>query len=67
LPVRQSDGKATDSPELIDKTGGGGWTRTNDLGIMSPSGRIEGKEDKGLASAKSSKVLQNPQQNRNKK
>jgi hypothetical protein len=34
---------------------------------MSPSGRIEGKEDKGLASAKSSKVLQNPQQNRNKK
>jgi hypothetical protein len=34
---------------------------------MSPSGRIEGEEDKGLGSAKSSKVLQNPQQNRNKK
>jgi hypothetical protein len=33
---------------------------------MSPSGQIEGEEDKGLGSAKSSKVLQNPQQNRNK-
>jgi hypothetical protein len=32
---------------------------------MSPPGRIEGEEDKGLGSAKSSKVLQNPQQNRN--
>jgi hypothetical protein len=51
----------------LDKTGGGGWTRTNDLGIMSPSERIEGEEDKGLGSAKSSKVLQNPQQNRNNK
>ena len=26
-----------DSPEVIDKIGGGGWTRTNDLGIMRPS------------------------------
>jgi hypothetical protein len=34
---------------------------------MSPSNQIEGEEDKGLGSAKSSKVLQNPQQNRNKK
>jgi len=34
---------------------------------MSPSGRIEGEEDKGLGSAESSKVLQNPQQNSNKK
>jgi hypothetical protein len=34
---------------------------------MSPSEHIEGKEDKGLGSAKSSKVLQNPQQNSNKK
>jgi len=25
------------SPESIDKIGGGGWTRTNDLGIMRPS------------------------------
>jgi Phage integrase family len=26
-----------DSLELVDKIGGGGWTRTNDLGIMRPS------------------------------
>jgi hypothetical protein len=56
-----------DSPEVIEKIGGGGWTRTNDLGIMSPSGQIEDEEDKELGSAKSSKVLQNPQQNRNNK
>jgi len=29
--------QASDSPETIDKIGGGGWTRTNDLGIMRPS------------------------------
>jgi hypothetical protein len=34
---------------------------------MSPSGEIEGEEDKALTSAESSKVLQNPQQNSNKK
>jgi hypothetical protein len=32
---------------------------------MSPSGQIKGEEDKGLGSAKSSKVRQNQQQNRN--
>jgi hypothetical protein len=53
--------------ETIDKTGGGGWTRTNDLGIMSPFERIEGEEDKAVGSAESSKVRQNPQQNSNKK
>ena len=40
-------------------------TLTNDLGIMRPSRRIEAKEDKGLSSAESSKVWQNPQQNDN--
>jgi hypothetical protein len=25
------------SPQVTDKIGGGGWTRTNDLGIMRPS------------------------------
>jgi hypothetical protein len=34
---------------------------------MSPSEQIEGKENKGLGTAKLSKVLQNPQQIRNKK
>jgi hypothetical protein len=32
---------------------------------MSPSRRIEGEEDKGLGSAKSSRTLQNQQQNSN--
>jgi hypothetical protein len=31
------DQKDPDSPQIVDKTGGGGWTRTNDLGIMRPS------------------------------
>ena len=26
-----------DLTQVLDKTGGGGWTRTNDLGIMRPS------------------------------
>jgi hypothetical protein len=34
---------------------------------MSPSGEIEGKEDKALSPAESSKVRQNPQHGRNKK
>jgi len=36
-PQQCPDKKTHDSPELIDKIGGGGWTRTNDLGIMRPS------------------------------
>jgi hypothetical protein len=54
--------------EAIDRAGDGRINqgdRTGDLGIMSPSGQIEGEEDKGLGSAKSSKARQNPQQNRN--
>jgi hypothetical protein len=35
--------------------------------IQSCIREIEGEEDKGLGSAKSSKVRQNPQQNRNNK
>ncbi len=46
--------------------GGGGWTRTNDLRIMSPLTPIAGKEDKALSSAESGKVLQDPQRPRNK-
>jgi hypothetical protein len=37
-----------------------------DMLIQSSIARVEGEEDKGLGSAKSSKVLQNPQQNSNK-
>jgi len=37
-----------------------------DMLIQSSIRETEGEEDKGLGSAKSSKVLQNPQQNSNK-
>ena len=47
--------------------GGGRWTRTSDLGIMSPATPVAGKEDKALSSADSGKLLQNPQPRRNKK
>src|SRR5208283_1564774 len=47
--------------------GGGGWTRTNDLRIMSCEPPVVDKEDKGLSSAESGKLLQNPQPPRNKK
>jgi len=47
--------------------GGGGWTRTNDLRIMSPIGGAENTETKDLASAKSGKVMQNPHQPRTKR
>ena len=36
-PQQCPDKRTSDSPQVIDKTGGGGWTRTNDLGIMRPS------------------------------
>jgi hypothetical protein len=36
-PQQYPEVPAADSPEVIDKIGGGGWTRTNDLGIMRPS------------------------------
>jgi len=49
-----------------DWVGGGGWTRTNDLGIMSPIRPAENKADQQLPSADSGKVLQNPQPRRNK-
>ena len=34
---QSQDEEPVDSPETIEKIGGGGWTRTNDLGIMRPS------------------------------
>jgi hypothetical protein len=37
-----------------------------DMLIQSSIRQVEGEEDKGLGSANSSKVLQNPQQNSNK-
>jgi hypothetical protein len=46
--------------------GGGAWTRTTDLRIMSSEPPVADKEDKGLSSAESGKVPQNPQPPRNK-
>jgi len=36
-PQQCPEKHTSDSPQVVDKTGGGGWTRTNDLGIMRPS------------------------------
>ena len=52
--------------QVIEKAGGGGWTRTNDLGIMSLIRGSENKQDQSLTSADSGKVRQNPQPRRNK-
>ncbi len=51
-------------PDLI---GGVGWTRTNDLRIMSSATPAAGKEDKAHSAAESGKALQNPQPQRNRK
>jgi hypothetical protein len=51
---------------LLKRTTGQERAIPDDRGIMSPSAQIEGEEDKRLGFAKSSKVLQNPQQNSNK-
>ena len=49
----------------VDLIGGGGWTRTNDLRIMSRPAATDSKELQQLPSADSGKVLQNPQPPRN--
>jgi hypothetical protein len=50
-----------------DKIGGGGWTRTNDLGIMSLIKDTENKANQQLPTANSGKPRQNTQPRRNKK
>jgi|HubBroStandDraft_4_1064222.scaffolds.fasta_scaffold29631_1 integrase len=56
-----------DLVQVVEEIGGGAWTRTTDLRIMSSATPIAGKEDKGLSPADSGKALQNPQPPRNKK
>jgi hypothetical protein len=53
-------------PEVADLIGGGGWTRTNDLRIMSHPAGADSKPLRQDGSADSGKVLQNPQPRRNK-
>jgi len=45
--------------EVIDSTGGGEWTRTTDLRIMSASTPTENKGDQQLSSAECGKSRQN--------
>jgi hypothetical protein len=47
--------------------GGGGWTRTNDLRIMSRQPVTDSTQVQQDGSANSGKILQNPQPPRNKK
>jgi hypothetical protein len=63
----EMDGFRPNLRDVAAKFGGGAWTRTTDLRIMSPVSPIEGKEDKALSAAESGKVLQNPQPPRNNK
>ena len=55
------------SAEVADLIGGGGRTRTYDLRIMSSEPPVADKQDKGVSSADSGKVLQNPHRPRTKK
>jgi len=51
--------------KIITKFGGGGWTRTNDLRIMSSIPDSDSKQNQVVSSAESGKVGQNPQLRRN--
>jgi len=53
--------------KVVEEFGGGGWTRTNDLRIMSRPTDSDSKELQRLPSADSGKVLQNPHPTRTKK
>jgi len=67
IPAQPEENHKADIPtELIDLTGGGGWTRTNDLRIMSRQSSDGNKGNQRFDSAESGKPLQNPQPPRNK-
>jgi hypothetical protein len=52
-------------PEIaLDLIGGGGWTRTSDLRIMSCPADIDNKGYQSLSSEESGKLRQNPQAGR---
>jgi len=53
--------------EVVDLIGGGGWTRTSDLRIMSRPPVPDSKQLQQLSSAKCGKVEQNPQTIRKQK
>ena len=47
--------------EVVELLGGGEWTRTTDLRIMSGFDATDSKEDQPLTSAERGKTKQNPQ------
>jgi hypothetical protein len=51
--------------QAVEGIGGGGRTRTYDLGIMSCDPPMPSKEDTQLSSAESGKIPQDPQPPRN--
>ena len=52
-------------PDVVDLTGGGEWTRTTDLRIMSESLVADKEGDQQLSPAECGKIQQNPQAPRN--
>jgi len=50
--------------EVVDLIGGGEWTRTTDLRIMSRPADVENKADQQDSSAECGEVRQNPQTGR---
>ena len=51
--------------KTLEKFGGGGWTRTDDLRIMSSIPDSDSQQNQVVSSAESGKVGQNPQLRRN--
>ena len=51
--------------DVLENNGGGCWTRTNDLRIMSSISDSDSKQNQVVSSAESGKVGQNPQPRRN--
>jgi hypothetical protein len=66
--AQQRHDRSTAIPsEVVDLIGGGAWTRTTDLRIMSQKSAADSTQLQQDSSADSGKVLQNPQPPRNKK
>jgi hypothetical protein len=67
-PAQPREEVATEVPVYVaDLIGSGGWSRTNDLRVMSRSRRVDSKRNQELSSADSDELRQNPQPPRNQK
>jgi len=65
---QQSQEEETEIPsEVVDSIGGGGWTRTSDLRIMSPKEGSDSTQFQQDSSAGRGKPRQNPQTIRKQK